>query len=128
MRTKAQSTIRVLLVEDEPKLRQSLIDGLELEEWSITGAASGVEALQLLNTQAYDLVVLDWMLPDCDGLEIVRRLRKANSSIPVLMITARGGAGAEALVRDSGVTDYLAKPFAFGDLLDRCRALLRSAV
>ena len=121
-----ESIIRILLVEDEPKLRQSLIEGLKLEEWRITGAASGAEALQHLDTEIFDLVVLDWMLPNFDGLEIVRRLRAQRNSVPVLMITARVGPSAEALLKQSGATDYLAKPFSFEDLLARCRALLTS--
>ena len=127
MRTNARSVIRILLVEDEPKLRQSLIEGLKLEEWRVTGAASGTEAWQHLDAEVFDLVVLDWMLPDCDGMEIVRRLRAQGNSLPVLMITARGGASSEVLLKQSGATDYLVKPFSFDDLLARCRVLLTSA-
>lgn len=118
------SVARVLLVEDEPKLRQSLAEGLRLEEWSVTDAATGAEAWQHLEAETFDLIVLDWMLPDFDGLEIVRQLRSQGNYVPVLMITARAGASAEVLVKQSGATAYLAKPFSFDDLLSRSRALL----
>ncbi|MDO8542177.1 MAG: response regulator [Opitutaceae bacterium] len=123
----AQSVIRVLLVEDEPKLRKSLVEGLQLEEWHVMGAASSAEAWHHLDTEVFDLIVLDWMLPDGDGLEIVRRLRTQGNSVPVLMITARAGASAAVQAKQSGATDYLAKPFSFDDLLSRCRALLTGA-
>lgn len=122
-----QAIARVLLVEDEPKLRQSLTEGLGLEEWHVTSAATGGEAQQLLESHSFDAIVLDWMLPDCDGLDIVRRLRALGSRVPVLIISARGGAGVTAIVQQAGATDYLAKPFSFEDLLARTRALLRVA-
>lgn len=124
MPTSAQSTVRILLVEDEPKLRRSLAEGLGLENWHVTSAASGQEAQRELNSQPFDLIVLDWMLPDCDGLEVVRRLRAQGSTVPILMITARGGANAEAVAKESGATGYLAKPFSFDDLLAHARTLL----
>jgi DNA-binding response OmpR family regulator len=120
----AQSVVTVLLVEDETKLRASLAEGLRLEEWTVVAAASGNEARQQLDAQRFDLIILDWMLPDCDGLEIVRHLRAKGDSTPVLMITARAGMSAEVIVRQAGATDYLAKPFSFTDLLDRSRGLL----
>ena len=118
------SLVRVLLVEDEPKLRTSLIEGLQLEQWSVTGAATGAEASQLIESQHFDLIVLDWMLPDCDGLEIVRDLRANRRQVPVLMITARGGGANKAAALQSGATDLLAKPFSFDELLARARKLL----
>lgn len=120
----AQSIVRVLLVEDEPKLRESLIEGLRLEEWFVTGAGTGAEAQQHLAMQEFDLIVLDWMLPDCDGLEILRRLRSQHNNVPVLIITARGGSTAAEIAIRSGASDYLAKPFSFDDLLSHSRALL----
>lgn len=119
-----QSVVNVLLVEDEPKLRASLIEGLQLEEWRVAGAGSGVEALRYIETESFDLIVLDWLLPDGDGLEIVRRLRALRNPVPILMITARVGDASRELARQSGVNDFLAKPFAFDELLARARALL----
>ena len=120
----ALSVVKILLVEDEPKLRESLVEGLQLEEWSVVGAASGAEAQRNLDAQGFDLIIMDWMLPDGDGLEIVRHLRTQGSSVPVLMITARGGTSAEVIVKQAGATDYLAKPFSFAELLARSRELL----
>jgi two-component system, OmpR family, response regulator len=116
---------RVLVVEDESKLRESLVEGLRLEEWSVTGAASGSEARRQIEAHEFDLIVLDWMLPDGDGLEIVRQLRAQGNNVSVLMITARGGVSAKDRVLGAGATDFLAKPFSFDDLLSHSRALLR---
>lgn len=120
----AQSPARILLVEDEPKLRQTLAEGFGLEDWSVTSAASGSETQRLLGTQEFDAIVLDWILPDCDGLDIVRRLRAQANGLPVLIISARNVANAAARVREAGATDYLPKPFSFEELLGRTRALL----
>jgi DNA-binding response OmpR family regulator len=119
-----RSTAHVLLVEDEPKLRYSLAEGLRLEDWAVTAAATGAEALREMEARPFDLIVLDWMLPDCDGLEIIQRLRARGSQVPVLLITARGGTNARAIAAEAGATDFLAKPFSFDDLLNRSRALV----
>lgn len=119
----APTHFRVLLVEDEPKLRKSLVEGLQLEQWAVMGAATGAEASRLIEAQSFDLLVLDWMLPDCDGLDIVRRLRASHCQVPVLMITASGEATRETALQ-SGATDYLTKPFSFYELLARARTLL----
>jgi DNA-binding response OmpR family regulator len=115
---------RILLVEDEPKLRESLLEGLQLEQWDATGAATGAEALREIETQPFDLIVLDWMLPDCEGLEVVRQLRAKGSTTPVLLVTARGGNANRERAFEAGATDFLAKPFSFDELLSRARALL----
>lgn len=124
MPTNAQSITRILLVEDEPKLRASLAEGLATEDWSVISAATASEAQQHLSSEHFDALVLDWMLPDGDGLEILRRLRANGNSVPALVISARGGASAETMVRQAGASDYLAKPFSFDDLLAHTRALL----
>jgi two-component system, OmpR family, response regulator len=116
---------RVLVVEDESKLRESLMEGLRMEQWTVTGACNGAEARQQMAEQQFDLIVLDWMLPDYNGLEIVRELRAEGSNVPVLMITARDGATARDLSLQAGATDFLPKPFSFDDLLAHSRALLR---
>src|ERR1043165_2830904 len=80
---------RVLVVEDEEKTRDSLAEGLRLETWNVETAATRQEALGSIERRAFDLVVLDWMLPDHDGLEILRELRQRDRQTPVLMLTAR---------------------------------------
>lgn len=124
MSSPAQTTVRVLLVEDEPKLRDSLVEGLRLEDWLVTPAATGAEAKEQLAACDFDLVVMDWMLPDADGLEIVQDLRSRGKQMPVLMITARAGAAGRDLALSAGVNAFLTKPFSFDDLITRTRALL----
>ena len=127
MPTTAQSNIRILLVEDEPKLRASLAEGLANEDWLVISAASAQEAQKHLSSEHFDALVLDWLLPDGDGLEIVRRLRASGNGVPALVISARGGTSAETMVRQAGASDYLPKPFSFDDLLAHTRALLGSS-
>lgn len=116
---------RVLVVEDEQKTRESLAEGLRMESWSVSTAETGQEALALLGRDPFDLVVLDWMLPDRDGIEVLRAVRSRGDHTAVLMLTARGTLNDRVTGLDSGADDYLAKPFAFAELLARCRALLR---
>jgi len=118
-------TPHVLLVEDEEKTRQSLKEGMLMEGWQVTEAANGQEAMQLTGRESYDVVVLDWMLPDRDGIEVLRHLRGCGVQTPVLMLTARSTLQDRVTGLDSGADDYLSKPFAFAELLARCRALLR---
>lgn len=121
------SSPRVLLVEDEEKTRDSIAEGLRLEGWTIAGVASGGDAIALMDRDRdpYDLVVLDWMLPDRDGIEVLRHVRGRSDHVPVLMLTARSTLQDRVTGLDSGADDYLSKPFAFAELLARCRALLR---
>ena len=123
--TEATKPPRVLLVEDEGKTRDSIIEGMTLEGWQVRSAAQGTAGLQLAQAEPADLIVLDWMLPDLDGLEVLRRIRASGRTTPVLMLTARGTLSDRLLGLDSGADDYLPKPFAFAELLARCRALLR---
>lgn len=116
---------RVLVVEDEQKTRESLAEGLRMETWSVATAETGQEALGLLGRDHFDLVVLDWMLPDRDGIEVLREVRSRGEHTAVLMLTARSTLSDRVTGLDSGADDYLAKPFAFAELLARCRALLR---
>lgn len=115
---------RILIVEDEPKLRESLAEGLRMEDWQVASAATGQEALRLLESAEFDLLLLDWMLPDRSGIEILRHVRDQGLRVPVLFVTARSGEDDRAKAVQSGASDYLMKPFAFADLLARCRALL----
>ena len=116
---------RVLLAEDERKTRESVAEGLQLEEWSVTPANSGTEALALLEEATFDLLILDWMLPGVDGLEVIRRLRHRGKRLPVLLLTARQALDDRVTGLEVGADDYLPKPFAFAELLARSRALLR---
>ena len=119
---------RVLLVEDETKTRESVAEGLRMESWEVIAAADGGEATGLLEREAFDLIVLDGMLPDRDGLELLRQTRRRGVQTPVLMLTARGAVDDRVSGLEAGADDYLAKPFAFVELLARCRALLRRPV
>ncbi|WP_414661055.1 response regulator transcription factor [Horticoccus sp. 23ND18S-11] len=115
----------MLVVEDEQKTLDSLAEGLRMEAWAVETAASGEEALGLLGREPFDLVVLDWMLPGRDGIDVLRQVRGTGHHIPVLMLTARSALSDRVVGLDSGADDFLAKPFAFAELLARCRALLR---
>ena len=119
---------RVLLVEDEKKTRESVAEGLRLETWVVMTAVDGGEASDCLASAAFDLIVLDWMLPDRDGIDVLRQIRMGGVQTPVLMLTARGKVDERVLGLEAGADDYLAKPFAFVELLARCRALLRRPV
>lgn len=123
--TDATPPPRVLVVEDERKTRDSVVEGLRLESWKVAAAATGTEATDLLGRDAFDLVVLDWMLPDRDGLAVLQHLRQLGALTPVLMLTARASLPDRVTGLDAGADDYLPKPFAFAELLARCRALLR---
>ena len=122
------STPRILVVEDEKKTRASIEEGLQLEGWTIRAAATGSEAIGLLEADAFDLVVLDWMLPDRNGIDVLRHVRQRGNQVPVLMLTARNAVPDRVTGLESGADDYLAKPFAFAELVARSRALLRRPV
>jgi two-component system copper resistance phosphate regulon response regulator CusR len=116
---------RVLVVEDEEKTRESVTEGLQLEDWHAVGVPAGLDAARMLDAERFDLVILDWMLPDQDGLELLQRLRQRGVHVPVLMLTARSTLADRVAGLETGADDYLSKPFAFAELLARCRALLR---
>jgi two-component system copper resistance phosphate regulon response regulator CusR len=115
-------------VEDELKTRESLAEGLRMETWNVATAETGREAIEQLDAGPVDLVVLDRMLPDGDGLAVLRHLRERGAQTPVLMLTARGAINDRVAGLEGGADDYLAKPFAFAELVARCRALLRRPV
>ncbi len=116
---------RVLIVEDERKVRQSLQTVLEQESYAVVAAPDGETGLRLALAQRFDCIVLDLMLPGRDGLEVLTDLRKAGTSTPVLILTARDAIEDRVLGLDVGADDYLVKPFAFAELLARLRVLLR---
>jgi two-component system OmpR family response regulator len=117
--------MRALVVEDEPKMARLLRRGLTERGDVVEVAATGADALDLAVSTAFDVVVLDVMLPDLDGFEVCRRLRDSGVWAPVLMLTARGALRDRVAGLDSGADDYLVKPFAFEELLARLRALER---
>jgi DNA-binding response OmpR family regulator len=117
--------VRVLVVEDERKLAQVLASALQAEHYNVVIAATGEDGFFHANAEAFDLVVLDLMLPGRNGLEILQTLRKRQIGTPVLILTARDGVEDRVLGLDLGADDYLVKPFALPELLARIRALLR---
>lgn len=117
--------MRILLVEDNEKTVRSVKTGLEKDGFSVDTAHTGEEGFFLLTTQVFDLVVLDWMLPGRDGIEILKAVRARGARTPVLLLTARDAVEDRVLGLESGADDYLVKPFAFAELLARIRSLLR---
>src|SRR5262245_5232625 len=116
---------RVLVVEDERKVLRGLERGLTAEGYDVVTAATGDEGLRLAQAQLFDCLVLDLMLPGCDGLEVLAELRRAGKAVPVLVLTARDAIEDRVTGLDTGADDYLVKPFAFAELLARLRVLLR---
>ncbi len=119
--------MRVLVVEDEPAVRDSVLRALRFEGHETLEARDGRQALAVLAAGGVDAVVLDVMMPVMSGLEACRRLRAAGDRTPVLMLTARDAVGDRVAGLDAGADDYLPKPFALEELLARLRALLRRA-
>ena len=118
--------MKILVVDDERAVRESLRRALELEGYEIELAADGREALDRLQAESQpDVLVLDVLMPGVDGLEVCRRLRRAGSRLPVLMLTARDAVENRVAGLDAGADDYVTKPFALEELLARIRALLR---
>jgi two-component system, OmpR family, response regulator ResD len=118
---------RALVVEDEPNIRELVSLHLGLEGLAVTEAGSGDTALTLAETEPFDLIVLDLMLPKVDGLTVCRAIRRQrlNADVPILMLTARREESDKVLGLDSGADDYLTKPFGVRELVARARALLR---
>jgi DNA-binding response OmpR family regulator len=118
---------RVLVVEDEPGIALTLEDGLAAEGYAVTVAPDGVRGEAAARTGGHDLLVLDLMLPDRDGMTVCRNLRRAGLKIPILMLTARGTSDDIVAGLRQGADDYLTKPFDMGVLVARVDALLRRA-
>ncbi|GAB2520570.1 response regulator transcription factor [Nocardiopsis aegyptia] len=117
--------MRIVLVDDEPALLRSVARSLRFEGYTVTTADDGPAALDAIAASRPDAVVLDLMLPTLGGIEVCRRMRAAGETVPVLMLTARDAVTDRVAGLDAGADDYLAKPFAYEELLARLRALLR---
>jgi two-component system response regulator MprA len=118
---------RVLVVDDDPKILSLLRRGLSFAGYAVDTAADGAAALAAARDRPPDVVVLDVLLPGLDGLEVCRRLRLGDATLPILMLTARDRIPDRVAGLDTGADDYLVKPFDFDELLARLRALLRRA-
>ncbi len=117
--------MRILLVEDEPDAARMVAKGLREHAYAVDVVADGEAACYQATIADYDAIVLDVLLPLKDGLEVCRQLRREGASLPILMLTARDAVDARIAGLDSGADDYLTKPFDFGELLARLRALVR---
>jgi two-component system copper resistance phosphate regulon response regulator CusR len=117
--------MRVLLVEDEDKVAGVVARALQAERLAVDTARDGREGLDLALSNPYDLLIVDLMLPGLDGTELIRRLRRTNAEVPVLVLTARDRVADKITNFEAGADDYLTKPFAFAELVVRVKALLR---
>jgi two-component system response regulator MprA len=116
---------RVLVVDDDPQLREALSRALELDDYQVSTANNGAQALEAISSQRPDVVVLDVMMPYVGGLDVCRTLRERKDRLPILVLTARDEVGDRVAGLDAGADDYLTKPFALDELRARLRALLR---
>ena len=123
--TNASSADRILVADDDKAIRESLVRALSLEGYTVTSANDGAKALEMIQTEQPNAVVLDLMMPMIDGITVCRVLRAENNRVPILMLTARTETSDRVLGLDAGADDYLPKPFALEELLARLRALLR---
>jgi DNA-binding response OmpR family regulator len=117
--------MRVLIIEDDRSMAGLLKKGLEEENQVVSLAHDGQTGLEVAKSYEFDVVVLDWMLPAMDGLEVTHRLRRAGNASPILMLTARDAVPDIVKALDAGADDYLTKPFSFTEFLARLRALAR---
>jgi len=117
--------MRILLIEDDEKVARAVSTGLEAERFAVDWVSDGPEGLDTARLGTYDLIILDLMLPGLSGTELLKRLRKVNSDVPVLILTARDAMSEKIANFEAGADDYLTKPFAFAELVVRVNALLR---
>ena len=117
--------MRILVVDDEHRIANSIKKGLEIEGHAVDVAYTGTDGYDLASTEDYDLLVLDLMLPEMDGISITKELRKNKNQVPIIMLTAKSQVEDKIKGLDSGADDYLSKPFSFEELLARIRALSR---
>ena len=124
-RVYAPTGMKALIVEDDVKVALFIARVLREEGWVTDQCAHGQDALRQAAAVEYDVVLLDWMLPDVDGLEVCRELRRRGSVVPIIMLTARGEVRERVLGLEAGADDYMMKPFEIDELLARIQALLR---
>src|SRR5437660_12320037 len=117
--------MRILLIEDDKEAARLLARGLREEGWIVDIAHSGEAGDEMASVNTYDAIVLDWMLPDRDGVGVCRGLRQSGLQAPILILTARDAVEDRVLGLNAGADDYLTKPFAFAELLARLHAILR---
>lgn len=117
--------MQLLLVEDDPSLARGLQQALQNEGFAVNHVATGQHALQIVKTENPDIVILDLGLPDIDGIDVLKQIRKKQSGLPVLLLTARDTIEDKVIGLDTGADDYLAKPFDMSELLARLRVLER---
>lgn len=117
--------MRILVIEDNPKMAAAIERGLTENGYAVDVCHTGFEGEEVATGQSYDLILLDLMLPDRDGVDVCRNLRRRGTSTPVIMLTALSGTDDKVAGLDAGADDYIAKPFEFEELLARIRALLR---
>ena len=116
---------RILLIEDETNTARAVTEWLERETFSVSWSQNGASGLQSLRTTGFDAVILDWMIPEFSGLDVLRTLRSEGRRVPVLLLTARDAVEDRIRGLDAGADDYLMKPFALPELAARLRALIR---
>src|SRR4029077_6835536 len=117
--------MRMLLVEDEKKVSDLVARALRAERYAVDVAADGERGWDLAQAYDYDLIILDLMLPSLSGAELLRRIRRRNEHVPILILTARDATEEKVPHFEAGADDYLTKPFAFAELVMRVKALLR---
>ncbi|MDB6161013.1 MAG: two component transcriptional regulator, winged helix family [Gammaproteobacteria bacterium] len=117
--------MRILLVEDEKKLCELIARALRAERYAVDAAPDGQGGWELADAYEYDLLILDLMLPGVSGTEVLRRVRRKNQEVPILILTARDATNEKVQHFEAGADDYLTKPFAFAELIMRVKALLR---
>jgi len=117
--------MRILLVEDEGKVAEMVGRGLKAERYAVDVAADGASGWAMVNTYKYDLIILDLLLPGIGGLDLLKRIRRRDPAVPVLILTAMDATSSKVENFEAGADDYLTKPFAFAELQVRVKALLR---
>ena len=123
----ADKIFSILLVEDEENLQEALKLNLEMEGYEVTGSYDGVDALKMLQQEHFDLIILDVMLPEMDGIAVLETIRLSNTEIPILILSARNSSADRVLGLKKGADDYLTKPFNLEELLLRVNKLIKKS-